>query len=76
MENSSSFGWLLVLLGLGVIGIGLIWILGPSIPWLGRLPGDVHIERHHFRFDFPIVTCLLLSVALSLLLWLIQWFRR
>ncbi len=76
MANSSNVGWLLVVLGLVLTGVGLVWVLAPSPPWLGRLPGDIHIEREHYRFDFPVVTCLLLSVALSLLLWLIQWFRR
>jgi hypothetical protein len=76
MENSSGVGWLLVILGLVIAGVGLVWVLAPSVPWLGRLPGDIHIERERFRFDFPLMTCLLLSVALSLLLWLIQWFRR
>jgi hypothetical protein len=73
MENTSNFGWIL---GLVITGIGLVWVLAPSIPWLGRLPGDVHIEGEHFRFYFPIVTCLLLSVGLTLLLWLIRWLRR
>ncbi len=76
MEDFSSFGWVLVVLGLVIVGIGLAWVFAPSIPWLGRLPGDIHIERGNVRFVFPVVTCLLLSVALSLLLWLIRWFRR
>jgi hypothetical protein len=70
-----SFGWILLVLGLIIAGIGLIWILVPSIPWLGRLPGDIHIERDSFRFYFPLVTCLLLSLLLSLVVWLIRWFR-
>ncbi|HEX7928427.1 MAG TPA: DUF2905 domain-containing protein [bacterium] len=43
------------------------------MPWLGRLPGDVSIQRESFSFYFPITTCIVLSVVLSLLFWL---FRR
>ncbi len=62
------------LLTLGVI----LLLLGAAWPWitrlgLGRLPGDIVIEREGFRFYFPIVTCLLISAVISLLIWL---FRR
>jgi hypothetical protein len=62
-------------LGLVIAGVGLIWILAPSIPWLGRLPGDLRIERESFRFYFPLVTCLLLSLVLSLVVWVIRLLR-
>jgi hypothetical protein len=62
----------LIILGIAVLAVGLLW------PWLGklglgRLPGDIRIETSSGAFYFPIVTCLLLSVLLSLLFWL---FRR
>ncbi len=41
----------------------------PSLPWLGRLPGDVRIEREHVRIYLPFTSCLLLSVVLSGVLW-------
>jgi hypothetical protein len=50
-------------------------MLAPSIPWLGRLPGDIRIERDNFRFYFPLVTCLLLSLILSLVVWFIRLLR-
>ena len=61
----------LVILGILCIAVGLAW------PWidklgLGRLPGDVHIERGGFHFYFPIVTCLIISALVSLLLWLLR----
>ena len=65
----------MLVLGLVIAGVGLVWILAPSIPWLGRLPGDIRIERENFRFYFPLVTCLLLSLILSLVVWLIRLFR-
>ena len=61
----------LVIFGILCIVVGLAW------PWieklgLGRLPGDVHIERDGFHFYFPIVTCLIISAVVSLLLWLLR----
>jgi hypothetical protein len=61
----------LVIFGILCIIFGLAW------PWieklgLGRLPGDVNIERDGFHFYFPIVTCLIVSAVVSLLLWLLR----
>jgi hypothetical protein len=75
MSEHIAFGWMLLALGLVLAGIGLVWILAPSILWLGRLPGDIRIETEHTRFYFPVVTCLLLSLLLTLLVWVIQWLR-
>jgi hypothetical protein len=75
MNSHRSLGWALLTLGLVIAGIGLLWITVPSIPWLGRLPGDIRIEGDNFRFYFPLVTCLLLSLLLSLALWVIRLFQ-
>ena len=75
MSNQASFGWMLLVLGLVLAGVGLVWILAPSIPWLGRLPGDIRIEGENYRFHFPLVTCLLLSLVLSLVVRVIRLFR-
>jgi hypothetical protein len=75
MGEQSSFGWVFLILGLVIAGFGLIWIFAPSIPWLGQLPGDIRIETEHTRFYFPLATCLLLSLGLTLVLWLVQRFR-
>jgi membrane protein implicated in regulation of membrane protease activity len=58
------FGVLLVLAGLALTLVG-------RIPWLGRLPGDIHIERGSWTFYFPLATSLVLSAVLTLILWLI-----
>ena len=63
---------LLILLGLALLVAGLPWPWLRRLP-LGRLPGDIHIVRHGFGFHFPIVTCLIISIVISLLLWI---FRR
>jgi len=60
----------LIILGLVILGIGLVWPWLGSIP-LGRLPGDIIIERENFRFYLPITTMLLVSGLLSLVLWLL-----
>ncbi len=75
MEDHAGVGWMILLLGLFLAGVGLVWILVPSIPWLGRLPGDVRIERGNVRFYFPWVTCLALSLLASLALWIFRWLR-
>lgn len=65
-------GRLLIALGLLLLVVGLAWPYLSKLP-LGRLPGDIIIEREHSRFYFPLVSCLLVSAVASLLLWL---FRR
>jgi hypothetical protein len=74
--GNSGFGWALVVVGLVIAGIGLIWVLAPGLPPLGRLPGDIVIERPNSRFYFPIVTCIVISVVLSLVVWLIRAVTR
>ncbi len=76
LDGNRSFGWMLVIVGLVIAGLGLIWVLAPNLPRLGRLPGDIVIERENSRFYFPIVTCIVISVVLSLVAWLIRAVRR
>ena len=69
-----NLGRTLIALGIFLVILGLLVTLGERLPLhLGRLPGDFYIRGKHTSFYFPIVTCLLLSVVLSLVLWL---FRR
>jgi len=63
---------LLVALGLVLVAAGVLWPWLAKLPW-GRLPGDISIEREGFSFHFPLMTSLVVSVALSLLVW---WFWR
>ena len=62
----------LIIIGIIVIAVGLLWPWLGRLP-LGRLPGDIVVERENFRFYLPITTMLLISGVLTLLLWL---FRR
>lgn len=63
---------LLIILGAILLLAGLAWPWLARLP-LGRLPGDVSVERDGFSFHFPIVTCIVVSLVVSLLVW---WFRR
>lgn len=63
----------LVIIGVIVVAIGLLWPWLSKLP-LGRLPGDIAIERENIRFYFPLMTSLLLSLLLSLVLWLARRF--
>lgn len=60
-----DFGRALLLLGLLLAGLGLVFILGGRVPFLGRLPGDLSFNWGGGSFFFPIVTCLVLSIVLS-----------
>jgi len=72
MFGWDSLGKLLVVAGLLLVGLGGLLLLGGKVPFLGRLPGDIVIEREHFRFAFPLATCLLLSAVLTLAAWLLS----
>jgi hypothetical protein len=63
----------LIYLGLLLVVIGVILTFAGKLPWLGRLPGDLSIERENFSFYFPLATCILISVIISLVLY---FFRR
>jgi Protein of unknown function (DUF2905) len=67
-----QLGRVLVAVGLMLLLAGAALMLGPRVPWLGRLPGDILIDRPGFRFYFPLATCLLLSLLLTGVLWLLR----
>jgi membrane protein implicated in regulation of membrane protease activity len=65
-------GKLLIVLGGILIVIGAAIVLGGKLPWLGRLPGDIYLERRNFTFFFPITTSILISVLLSVVLYILS----
>jgi hypothetical protein len=71
----NQFPKLLIVTGVILVVIGLLWQVGGRWLHLGRLPGDIVIEKENFRFYFPVVTSILLSVVLSLVLYLFRFFR-
>lgn len=68
-----DLGKFLVAIGAVIVVIGLVFWTGFAPKWLGRLPGDIRIEREHSAFYFPIVTCVIMSIVLSLIM---SIFRR
>jgi len=68
----NELGKILVVVGLVIAVVGALLWAGVGKGWLGRLPGDIHYTRNNFTFHFPLVTCLLLSLLLSLILWLFR----
>jgi hypothetical protein len=69
----SDLGKVLVIFGLILVGLGLVILYGPKIPWLGKLPGDIAIKRENFTFYFPLASSLVISILLTILFSL---FRR
>ena len=68
----AGFGKILLIAGLAVAGMGLLLLLTDKVGWIGKLPGDITIRRENVTFHFPIVTCILVSIVLSLLFWLFR----
>lgn len=69
----SEIGKMLIVFGIIMAVVGAILLFAPKIPWLGKLPGDFTYRGERFTFYFPLATCILLSIILSLILYL---FRR
>ncbi len=67
MSGLSELGRVFLFLGVVLVVVGLMLMFGGKVPWLGRLPGDITIQRGSFRLYFPLVTCLLLSLLMTLL---------
>jgi uncharacterized membrane protein len=69
----SQAGKILILAGIILIIAGVVlYFLGDKLGWLGHLPGDIRIEKENVRFYFPITTMIIISIILSVLLWVIR----
>ncbi|MEK7702255.1 MAG: DUF2905 domain-containing protein [candidate division NC10 bacterium] len=71
MSGVNDIGRMLVVFGVLIALVGVVLILAGRVGWLGRLPGDIHIERGNWTFYFPLATSLLLSAVLTLILWIV-----
>lgn len=69
-------GKLLIIIGIILILAGLWLTYSDKFPFFGKLPGDISIERNNFKFYFPITTCIILSILISLILFLINRFKN
>ena len=72
MNPLFSLGKLLIIIGLVIAGIGVIFTLYPKLPWIGKLPGDIMVEKDNFKFYFPVTTCIIISILLTLLFYLFR----
>lgn len=72
----AGLGKILILLGGVLILVGLILVLAPKIPYIGKLPGDIHIKRDNFEIYFPLATSVLLSIVVSAILWAVNHFGK
>jgi len=73
MTGFTQMGKMLIGIGVVLVLIGILMTLGPKIPWIGKLPGDISIQRENFSFYLPLTTCIVISIIVTLLLYL---FRR
>lgn len=64
-----GLGKTLIIIGIVIVIIGLLAAYGPRIPYLGKLPGDIHVKRDNFVFYFPLATSIIVSIILSLVLY-------
>jgi uncharacterized protein HemY len=69
----SELGKTLIVFGLVLLVVGVVLSLAGKLPWLGNLPGDLTVQRDRFTFYFPITTCIVVSVIISLVLY---FFKR
>ena len=66
-----DLGRMLIVLGVVIALVGVVLVVAGRVPGLGRLPGDIHVERGNWSFYFPLGTSIVLSLLLTLMLWLI-----
>jgi Protein of unknown function (DUF2905) len=77
MDPLRELGKLLLVVGVVLVGAGALLFFGARLAFrLGRLPGDISYQSRHGSFYFPIVTCILLSVGFTLIMWIVNSFRR
>jgi uncharacterized membrane protein YkgB len=67
MFGLGALGKMLILLGVLIIVVGFLLLIGEKVPWIGKLPGDIIIRKEKFSFYFPITTCIIISIILTLL---------
>lgn len=73
---NQELGKYLIIFGILIVVIGIVITFWGKIPFIGKLPGDIKIEKENFTFYFPIMTSIALSVILTLIFWLINYFRK
>lgn len=72
MTDLSPIGKLLILAGTVIIVVGLLFMFGSKIPWFGKLPGDIYIQKKSFTFFLPITTSIIVSIILTIIMMLLR----
>jgi len=70
-EGIQHIGKFLLVTGIIIAAVGGLFLLSGKLPWLGKLPGDIVIQRRNFTFYFPLATSILLSIIITFILWLL-----
>ena len=71
-----QIGKMIVVFGAMMVGVGVLMMLSDKIPFIGKLPGDISMKKDNFQFYFPLTTSIVLSIALSLIMWLISFLNK
>jgi len=72
----AGFGKILIGFGLVIVGVGVLLMFVDKIPFIGKLPGDINIKKDNFQFYFPLTTSIIISVVLSLVMWLVSYLNK
>jgi hypothetical protein len=70
-EGVQHIGKFLIITGIIIAAVGALFLLSGKIPWLGKLPGDIVIQKKNFTFYFPLATSILLSIIITFIFWLL-----
>lgn len=73
---TDQIGKMIILAGAVLVVVGLVVLFSDRIPFVGKLPGDIHIRRGNFQFYFPLATSIALSIVLTFLFWLFSRLGR
>jgi len=68
----ASLGRMLIILGIVIVAVGVLLLLAQKIPYIGRLPGDIYVKKDSFTFYFPLTTCIIVSLLLTLIFWILR----
>lgn len=72
MQGFQPLGKILIIIGLFIIILGILFLFAGRIPWIGRLPGDIVIERKNINIYIPITTSIILSILLTIIFWFLS----
>lgn len=72
MQGFQSFGKILIIFGIFITVLGILFFFAGKAPWIGKLPGDIVIDRKNFSLYIPITTSIILSILITLIFWILS----